>query len=228
MIRLEGLTRIFRVGDQDVHALDGIDLHVLPGEYVSVMGPSGSGKSTLLHILGLLDQPTSGRYLFDGKDVTGLSEQEQARVRSEKIGFVFQFFHLVPRLTAIQNVELPLVLAGVLPAIRKRRAAQVLEAVGLEERGTHRPEQLSGGQRQRVAIARAVVTQPALLLADEPTGNLDRNSGMEVVNLLERQNSQGITLILVTHDHEIGRRALRQIKLMDGKIVQDLCAGPRP
>jgi len=228
MIRLEGLTRIFRVGDQDVHALDGIDLHVLPGEYVSVMGPSGSGKSTLLHILGLLDQPTSGRYLFDGKDVTGLSEQEQARVRSEKIGFVFQFFHLVPRLTAIQNVELPLVLAGVLPAIRKRRAAQVLKAVGLEERGTHRPEQLSGGQRQRVAIARAVVTQPALLLADEPTGNLDRNSGMEVVNLLERQNSQGITLILVTHDHEIGRRALRQIKLMDGKIVQDLCAGPRP
>ncbi len=226
MIRLENLTRIFRVGDQDVYALAGIDLHVLPGEYVSIMGPSGSGKSTLLHILGLLDQPTSGRYLLDGKDVTELSEQEQARVRSEKIGFVFQFFHLVPRLTAEQNVELPLVLAGVPPATRKRRAEQVLRAVGLEKRAAHRPEQLSGGQRQRVAIARAVVTRPALLLADEPTGNLDRNSGMEVVSLLERLNSQGITLILVTHDHEIGRRASRQIKLMDGKIVQDLRTGP--
>lgn len=221
MISLEHIQRVFRVGGEEVHALRDVMLRVGQGEYISLMGPSGSGKSTLLNILGLLDQPTSGRYFLEGKDVTSLTEDQQAGTRREKIGFVFQFFHLVPRLTAERNVELPLVLAGMPPAERKARVTHVLEAVGLKERAHHRPDELSGGQRQKVAIARATIMEPAVLLADEPTGNLDRASGWEVIELLERLNGKGLTLIIVTHDPEIGARAGRKIRIEDGRITQD-------
>jgi putative ABC transport system ATP-binding protein len=221
VITLERINRVFQVGDQQVHALREIDLSVEAGEYLSLMGPSGSGKSTLLNILGLLDRPSAGRYLLDGSDVTGLTDEQQARVRREKIGFVFQFFHLVPRLTAQENVELPMVLAGVAPAERARTAGALLAQYGLADRAHHRPDQLSGGQRQRVAIARATVMQPAVLLADEPTGNLDRASGKEVVQILERLHEHGVTLIVVTHDPELGRRAHRQLSMVDGAIDQD-------
>jgi putative ABC transport system ATP-binding protein len=222
MIRLEHVHRVFQVGGQKVHALNDLMLHIGLGEYLSIMGPSGSGKSTLLNILGILDRSTSGRYLLDGTDVTSLTDDQQARTRREKIGFVFQFFHLVPRLTAEQNIELPLVLAGVPPAERKDRTGRVLQAVGLEERAHHRPEELSGGQRQRVAIARATIMEPAVLLADEPTGNLDRASGKEVIEILEHLNRKGIILIVVTHDPEIGGRAHRRIRLVDGRITSDI------
>ena len=221
MIRLENIQRVFQVGDQQVHALRDIDLSVAPGEYLSIMGPSGSGKSTLLNLLGLLDRPTSGRYLLQGRDVTTLNDDEQAQVRREHIGFVFQFFHLVPRLSAAQNIELPMVLAGLPPAERRQRTEQALAAMGLAERAEHRPDQLSGGQRQRVAIARATVMGPRLLLADEPTGNLDRASGFDVVKILEDLNRDGITLLVVTHDPELGGRARRQLHMVDGGIVTD-------
>jgi len=221
IILLQHIHRIFTVGDQEVHALDDVSLEIAYGEYLSIMGPSGSGKSTLLNILGLLDTPTSGRYILDGRDITTLSPDEQASTRREKVGFVFQFFQLIPRLTAEQNVELPLVLAGTPPGERKKRTWKVLKAVGLENRMGHRPDQLSGGQRQRVAIARSTIMQPGVLLADEPTGNLDRHSGIEVIELLEELNRQGITLIVVTHDPEIGNRALRRIRLVDGRISCD-------
>ncbi|RKX61353.1 MAG: macrolide ABC transporter ATP-binding protein [Thermodesulfobacteriota bacterium] len=222
MIRLEHVHRIFQVGEQKVHALNDLMLDIGQGEYLSIMGPSGSGKSTLLNILGILDRSTSGRYLLDGMDVTSLTDDQQAHTRREKIGFVFQFFHLVPRLTARQNIELPLVLAGVPPAKRKALSGRVLQAVGLEARARHRPEELSGGQRQRIAIARATIMEPAVLLADEPTGNLDRASGKEVVHILEHLNRKGIMLIIVTHDPEIGGRARRQIHLVDGRITSDI------
>lgn len=228
MIRLEHVHRVFQVGGQQVHALNDLMLHIDVGEYLSIMGPSGSGKSTLLNILGILDRSTSGRYLLDGTDVTSLSDDQQARTRREKIGFVFQFFHLVPRLTAEQNIELPLVLAGVLPAERKDRTGRVLQAVGLEDRAHHRPEELSGGQRQRVAIARATIMEPAVLLADEPTGNLDRASGKEVIEILEHLNRKGIILIVVTHDPEIGGRAQRRIRLVDGRIASDISGHEEP
>jgi len=221
MIRLEQVARVFQVGDQAVHALDGVDLEVQRGEYLSIMGPSGSGKSTLLHILGLLDRPDTGRYLLEGRDVTGLDDAEQARVRRNQIGFVFQFFHLIPRMTAAENVELPLVLEGLEPAERRRRVDAVLEAVGLSDRAHHRPDQLSGGQRQRVAIARATILEPAMLLTDEPTGNLDRTSGHEIIALLESLHGAGMTLIVVTHDPELGRRARRRVRMLDGRIVED-------
>ncbi|HHH36072.1 MAG TPA: ABC transporter ATP-binding protein [Gammaproteobacteria bacterium] len=221
MIRLEQVSRTYQVGEQPVHALVDIDLHVTRGEYLSVMGPSGSGKSTLLHILGLLDRPSRGRYLLDGRDVTRLGDAEQARLRLERVGFVFQFFHLVPRLTAAQNVALPMVLAGRPPEERKRRVAELLAVTGLTDRADHRPDQLSGGQRQRVAIARAMVMNPSLLLADEPTGNLDRRSGEEIITLLESLNRQGLTLIVVTHDPALGGRARRRIRMLDGRIVAD-------
>jgi len=221
MIRLENIQRVFQVGDQQVHALRDIDLSVAPGEYLSIMGPSGSGKSTLLNLLGLLDRPTSGRYLLQGRDVTTLNDDEQAQVRREHIGFVFQFFHLVPRLSAAQNIELPMVLAGLPPAERRQRTEQALAAMGLAERAEHRPDQLSGGQRQRVAIARATVMGPRLLLADEPTGNLDRAFGFDVVKILEDLNRDGITLLVVTHDPELGGRARRQLHMVDGGIVTD-------
>lgn len=221
MIELEHVSRIFQVGDQQVHALDNIDLRIDQGEYLSIMGPSGSGKSTLLHILGLLDRPTAGRYLLGGTDVTALSDEEQARTRREKIGFVFQFFHLVPRLTAAENIGLPLVLAGLPPAERKPRIDGALRAMNITDRAHHRPEQLSGGQRQRVAIARATIMEPAVILADEPTGNLDRASGKDVVIALEKLNQRGITLIVVTHDPALGNRARRRVQMVDGRIVED-------
>jgi putative ABC transport system ATP-binding protein len=226
MIELRHIHRRFQVGEQQVHALNDINLSIEHGEYVSIMGPSGSGKSTLLHALGLLDRPDSGTYLLDQRDVTALSDQEQARTRSETIGFVFQFFHLVPRLSAADNVGLPLLLAGLPPRERQQRVAQALAAVSLSDRAEHRPEQLSGGQRQRVAIARATIMQPALLLADEPTGNLDRASGQDVIALLEKLNSEGLTLIIVTHDSEIGKRARRSVRMIDGRITADTRQAP--
>jgi putative ABC transport system ATP-binding protein len=222
VIELQQVHRIFEVGDQEVHALNDVSLRIDGGEYVAIMGPSGSGKSTLLNILGLLDRPTAGAYLLDNEDVTVLSDQAQAVTRRDKIGFVFQFFHLVPRLTAAENVELPLMLAGVAPAERRRRVQQILAAVGLADRTRHKPDQLSGGQRQRVAIARATIMQPAVILADEPTGNLDRTSGAEVIEVLEKLNRDGITLLIVTHDPEIADRALREIYMVDGKIERDV------
>jgi len=221
VIELEHVHRVFKVGDQEVHALNDVSLRIEGGEYVAIMGPSGSGKSTLLNILGLLDRPTTGSYRLDGENVTTLSDQAQANTRRDKIGFVFQFFHLVPRLTAAENIELPLMLAGVQPSERKHRVQQILEAVGLADRAHHKPDQLSGGQRQRVAIARATIMQPTVILADEPTGNLDRASGDEVIEVLENLNREKITLIIVTHDPEIGGRTLREIYMVDGKIERD-------
>lgn len=221
MIELRNVSRSFVVGDQQVTALRDINLQLDNGEYLSIMGPSGSGKSTILNLLGLLDRPTSGEYLLDGGNVSTLSDEQQARVRSEKIGFVFQSFHLVPRLTAAQNIELPMMLAGIPVEQRKQRVAKLIESYGLGARAEHRPDQLSGGQRQRVAIARATVMQPSVLLADEPTGNLDRTTGWEVLKLLEGLLEQGITLVLVTHDAEIGARAKRQLHMLDGYIKSD-------
>ncbi len=221
MIRLEGINREFQVGDETVHALKAVDLELEAGSYLSIMGPSGSGKSTLLHILGLLDRPDSGSYLLDGTDTTTLTEQQLAKARRDRIGFVFQAFHLIPRLTAAQNIGLPLVLAGVESEERERRITKALDELGLRDRGSHRPDQLSGGQRQRVAIARATIMEPVILLADEPTGNLDKSSGDDVVKTLEALNSSGITLLVVTHDPEIGERARRRIHMVDGAIVRD-------
>jgi len=218
MIKLSHIQRTFQVGDEVVHGLDNVSLDIKDAEYISIMGPSGSGKSTLLNVLGLLDQPDNGEYLLDKKNVTQLSEQEQARVRRENIGFVFQSFHLVPRLTAAENVALPLVLAGIDDEERDERVHQVLKSLGIADRALHRPDQLSGGQRQKVAIARAVITKPVMLLADEPTGNLDHASSMDVINILEELNTQGITLLIVTHDPELGERAHRTIHMVDGKI----------
>ncbi|MGG7056110.1 ABC transporter ATP-binding protein [Nitrosomonas sp. ANs5] len=221
MIQLSDITRVFYMGDQAVHALDHIDLEINSGEYVSIMGPSGSGKSTLLNVIGLLDRPNSGQYLLDGRNVTDLSETEQAQVRREKIGFIFQSFHLVPRLTAAENIELPLILTGMPPSERKVRVQETLDAFDLDNRAQHRPAELSGGQRQRVAIARATILRPTALLADEPTGNLDHRIGSEVMALLEALNQAGTTLIVVTHDRELGLRAHRRIAMRDGKIAAD-------
>ncbi|MBK7353614.1 MAG: ABC transporter ATP-binding protein [Nitrosomonas sp.] len=221
MIELLGICRTFQMGDQTIHALNQINLKIIAGEYVSIMGPSGSGKSTLLNVIGLLDRPNSGRYLLDGSDVTDLSESEQAQVRRDKIGFVFQSFHLIPRLTAAENIELPLILAGIAPSERKQRVEAALLAFNLVERAHHRPAELSGGQRQRVAIARATILQPTALLADEPTGNLDHRIGSEVITLLENLHHSGTTLIIVTHDRELGLRAHRRIAMRDGSIVTD-------
>jgi putative ABC transport system ATP-binding protein len=221
MIKLENIDRVFQVGEEEVHALRNVDFSAAKGEYIAIMGPSGSGKSTLLNILGLLDRPDGGTYALDDIMTTSLDDKEQADVRRHKIGFVFQFFHLVPRLTAEQNVELPLVLAGVERSKRKKRVLETLEAFGIGDRINHRPDQLSGGQRQRVAIARATIMQPTVILADEPTGNLDRASGNDVVEILEELNSRGITLIMVTHDPELGNRARRRIRMVDGRIETD-------
>ncbi len=221
MIRLEQIQRDFQVGEQIVHALDHIDLQIEQGEYVSVMGPSGSGKSTLLNLLGLLDRPTAGRYQLNGKEVTEMDEAERARTRNELIGFVFQAFHLIPRLTARENIELPLILSAVEPDLRRQRVDAALAAMNLQDRAEHRPDQLSGGQRQRVAIARATITEPSVLLADEPTGNLDQKSGADVIKTLEKLNDKGITLIVVTHDQQLGKRSQRAIKMLDGRICAD-------
>jgi putative ABC transport system ATP-binding protein len=224
MIVLKGVERDFLVGDQVVTALRGVDLTLEDGEYVAVMGPSGSGKSTLLNILGLLDRPDAGTYSLGGLETTVMGEERRATLRRERIGFIFQSFHLIPRLTAAENVELPLTLASVAPRERRERVAAALDSLGLTPRAHHRPDQLSGGQRQRVAIARATVMEPELILADEPTGNLDRASGDEVVAALESLNARGLTLILVTQDPHLGERAKRRIRMEDGAIVEDLCA----
>jgi len=221
VIRLSGIRREFQVGDEQVVALRDVDLTVDTGEYVSIMGPSGSGKSTLLNIIGLLDRPDGGSYLLEGETMTGLGDKQQAELRRHKIGFVFQFFHLVPRMSAAENIELPMMLAGLEAEERKKRVRLAMESFGLAHRSRHRPDQLSGGQRQRVAIARATVMQPHILLADEPTGNLDRASGQEVIDILEALNKQNITLIMVTHDPELGRRAKRQIHMVDGQVESD-------
>ncbi|MEW5864270.1 MAG: ABC transporter ATP-binding protein [Pseudomonadota bacterium] len=221
MIALSEIERVYRVGGEAVHALCGVNLEVRAGEYLSIMGPSGSGKSTLLNIIGLLDRPDAGRYLLDGRDVTALSDDERARARREKLGFVFQFFHLVPRLTAAQNIELPMVLAGIDPAERRRRLERILADYGLADRAHHRPSELSGGQCQRVAIARALALGPSVILADEPTGNLDRHTGREVMAVLERAHEAGAALIVVTHDPEIGARAHRRLRMVDGAIVAE-------
>ena len=224
LIELSGIERVFYLGDSEVHALHQLDLAIAAGEYAAVMGPSGSGKSTLLNLLGLLDHPNSGTYRLEGRDVTTLTLEEQARVRRERIGFVFQSFHLVPRLTAAENIALPMVLAGIAPAERKARVEQALDDYGLTNRADHRPNQLSGGQRQRVAIARATIMQPAVLLADEPTGNLDRATGEDVMRLLEELNGKGVTLIVVTHDGTLGARARRQLRMEDGELRHDSAA----
>lgn len=221
LVELAAIERIFRLGDSEVHALSALNLSIDAGEYVAVMGPSGSGKSTLLNLLGLLDRPDAGTYRLEGRDVTTLSPEEQARVRSERIGFVFQSFHLVPRLTAAENIALPMMLAGIAPAERAHRIERALADYGLAHRAGHRPDQLSGGQRQRVAIARATIMQPAVILADEPTGNLDRATGEEVMHLLENLNERGVTLIMVTHDQSLGARATRRLRMEDGELRED-------
>ena len=221
MIRLEQVERSYQVGGEEVHALRDVTLTMTDGEYIAIMGPSGSGKSSLLNIVGLLDQPDRGVYLLDNVRVTDLDEKQQADVRRHKIGFVFQFFHLVPRLTAAENIELPMTLAGIDPAERRQRVLAALSAFGLADRARHRPDQLSGGQRQRVAIARATIMQPRVILADEPTGNLDRAAGNEVIDILEGLNRSGMTLIVVTHDPELGDRAGRRLRMADGRISED-------
>lgn len=221
MIRLAGINRVFQVGDEAVYALKHVDLAVDSGEYLSIMGPSGAGKSTLLNIVGLLDRPDRGVYRLDDVNTTDLSDDKQAAIRRHKIGFVFQFFHLVPRLTAAENVALPLVLDGVNPTERQTRVQEALSILDLGSRANHRPDQLSGGQRQRVAIARATIMRPQVILADEPTGNLDRTSGKEVIKILEDLNEKGMTLVMVTHDPNLGNRASRKIGMVDGQIVKD-------
>lgn len=222
LIRLEAVSRRFTLGGSEVAALDRVSLRVAEGEYLAVMGPSGSGKSTLLNVLGLLDRPDEGRYWLGGEDTATLSEPALAQLRGHRIGFVFQSFHLISRLTARENVELPLMLCGIAPAERHRRSQLLLGELGLENRAGHRPAELSGGQRQRVAIARAMAMAPRLILADEPTGNLDSRSGEEVITLLEGLNrEQGITLVVVTHDPRLGERAGRRILMNDGRISTD-------
>ncbi len=226
LIQLAGIERSFHLGDSTVHALQCLNLTIGRGEYCAVTGPSGSGKSTLMNLIGLLDRPDQGHYRFDDRDVTTLSDDEQARLRSHQIGFVFQSFHLVPRLTAADNIALPLVLAGIPAPERAERIAHALASLGLEDRARHRPDQLSGGPRQRVAIARATIMQPALLLADEPTGNLDRATGEEVSRLLEKLHANGMTLIIVTHDPHMARRAPRQLAMEDGLLRGDSARAP--
>ena len=222
MIRLEGVSRTYLLGHEPVHALVDITEHILPGEHVAIMGPSGSGKSTLLNVLGCLDRPDAGTYWLNGREVGKLSDDELTDVRRNTIGFVFQSFHLVPRLTAAENVELPMVFAGISRSERRDRVRAALSEVGLADRMGHRPNELSGGERQRVALARATVMGPRVLLADEPTGNLDTTSGRQILDLLDRMNEEGITLVVVTHDPNVARRADRIIVLVDGRVVRRL------
>ena len=222
MIELQGIWRTYRMGGEELHALADVDLTIGAGEHVAVMGPSGSGKSTLLNVIGLLDRATAGRYLLDGREVTDLDDAELSHVRQQRIGFVFQSYHLVPRFDAVGNVELPMVFAGVPRKERRERAEAALERVGLADRRHHKPAEMSGGQRQRVAIARSTIMQPSVLLADEPTGNLDSKSGTAVLELLDEMNAAGLTLIVVTHDPAVARRADRVIVLDDGRLVREV------
>jgi len=218
LVRLESVKRTYRMGGQDVCALDGIDLSIEANAYVAITGPSGSGKSTLMYILGCLDSPTSGRFEFDGRDVSRLSDRQLSRIRNELLGFVFQTFNLLPRATALHNVAVPLVYAGVPGRVRRRRALEALERVGLADRVHHRPNELSGGQRQRVAIARALVNRPSLILADEPTGNLDSATGAEIMAIFDELHAEGNTILVVTHERYIAEHAQREIALRDGRI----------
>ncbi|MGH3801565.1 MAG: ABC transporter ATP-binding protein [Pseudonocardiaceae bacterium] len=226
MIQLEDVTKVYRMGSVEVRALYGVDLAIDDGDLVAIMGPSGSGKTTLMNILGCLDVPTNGRYLLDGTDVSTLSDNRLAKIRSRKIGFVFQSFNLVPRTSAVRNVELPLVYAGV--GDRRARARLALESVGLGERQKHMPNELSGGQQQRVAIARALINDPTMLLADEPTGNLDTASSVEILKLLGELNDAGRTVVIITHEEDIARFAKRVVRLRDGRIVSDQVQRDRP
>ncbi len=221
IIQTSKLVKMYVMGSEKIHALNGIDLRVKRGEFIAVMGPSGSGKSTLMNILGCLDSPTSGQYILNGRDVTHYSEDELAQVRNKEIGFVFQTFHLLPRLTAFENVELPLIYARIPKKARKERVAEVLEQVGLADRMDHKPNELSGGQRQRVAIARALVNHPSILLADEPTGNLDSKTSQEIMKLFDTLHERGHTIILVTHEPDIATHAQRILHLLDGQIIQE-------
>jgi putative ABC transport system ATP-binding protein len=222
LIDIRDITKIYQMGQVQVHALRGVSLQVREGELMSIMGPSGSGKSTLMNIIGCLDQPTGGTYYLDGVDVGQLDDNQLARIRNKRIGFVFQTFNLLPRTTALQNVELPLLYGGANGRNRRRRAIAALEAVGLGDRLRHRPNELSGGQQQRVAIARSLVNEPAIILADEPTGNLDSKAGQEITEIFQRLNSeQGITVVFVTHDPEIAACTRRIVRLYDGHIVGD-------
>jgi len=221
LIEIRDLKKIYDLGTVQVHALNGVDLDIKRNEYVSIMGPSGSGKSTLMNLIGCLDTPTSGEYHLASERVAGLSDGRLAEIRNRRIGFVFQTFNLLPRASALQNVELPLVYAGESPSMRRRRAREALEAVGLSDRMKHKPNELSGGQRQRVAVARALVTNPSIILADEPTGNLDSKTGEEIMELFDQIQAEGNTVILVTHEEHIAQHSRRIIRLLDGKIESD-------
>jgi putative ABC transport system ATP-binding protein len=221
VIDIENITKHYVMGEETVHALRGVSLQIRRNEYLAIMGPSGSGKSTLMNMLGCLDTPSSGRYSFNGKDVSIMNDDELAAIRNHEIGFVFQTFNLLPRSTSLRNVELPLIYAGIEPELREERAADALRAVGLGDRLYHKPNELSGGQRQRVAIARALVNEPSIILADEPTGNLDSKTGEEIMQLLENLYQHGHTIILVTHEPDIARHARRTVFLRDGLIESD-------
>jgi putative ABC transport system ATP-binding protein len=221
MIELSEITKTYRMGEVDFAVLSGVSLAVQSGELIAIMGPSGSGKSTLMNIIGCLDRPTSGIYRFENREISTMTDDELASVRNVKIGFVFQTFNLLPRFSALKNVEVPLIYSGVPARARRERAAPLLEKVGLGDRMQHKPTELSGGQQQRVAIARALVNNPPLLLADEPTGNLDSHSGEEILNILTRLNRQGVTIIIVTHDKDVAARCKRLINLKDGQIMSD-------
>jgi putative ABC transport system ATP-binding protein len=225
VIDIDGVTKLYKMGSETIHALRGISLKIHRNEYLAIMGPSGSGKSTLMNMLGCLDTPTAGRYEFSRKDVASMVDDELATIRNQEIGFVFQTFNLLPRSTALHNVELPLIYAGVPRAERLERAKQALEHVGLGQRMDHRPNELSGGQRQRVAIARALVNRPSIILADEPTGNLDSRTGEEIMALFEQLYAQGNTLIVVTHEEDIAQHARRIVRLRDGLIEADAAVG---
>ena len=221
VIDIAGVTKLYKMGAEIIHALRGVNVEIRRNEYLAIMGPSGSGKSTLMNMLGCLDTPTAGRYLFNNKNVAHMADDELADIRNREIGFVFQTFNLLPRSTALANVELPLIYAGLPPGVRRERAAQTLHNVGLGERMSHKPNELSGGQRQRVAIARALVNNPSIILADEPTGNLDSKTGVEIMALFEQLYEEGNTIIVVTHEEDIARHARRIVRLRDGLIESD-------